>query len=150
MGVLSDLILALPIRRLPTLVRRAKAAGFSVPSASVEQAKVMGALRLVWRGFHVDMILTSTAFERSAFSRKLTVQISGRSVHVPSPEDMIVLKLVPGRPKDLLDIQGILVRHRGRLDRAYLKRWAQRLSDEAEDSRIWETLQRLLREAVLD
>lgn len=38
------------------------------------------------------------------------------------------------------------LRWRG-LDRRYLEHWAQKLSDEAEDSPIWQTLHRLLRAA---
>ena len=33
------------------------------------------------------------------------------------------------------------------MDRRYLEQWAQRLSDEAEEARMWHTLQRLLKEA---
>lgn len=141
-----DLILALPIHRLVTLAQRAKAAGFSVATASLEEAKATGAVRFRWHGLHVDVILTSTAFERSAFARKLVVTLAGRKMSVPSPEDLILLKLVPGRDKDLLDVKGIMVRHRHRLDRKYLAHWAERLDDEAQESRIWTTLHRLLAE----
>lgn len=142
-----DLILAFPVRKLSTLASRAKAAGFTVAGSSLDEAKATGALRLGWRGLHVDLILASTKFEESVFARSSTVTLLGRHLCVPTPEDLILLKLVPGREKDLLDAKTVIIRHRDRLNRSYLERWAQKLSDEAEDSRIWQTLQRLLREA---
>ena len=141
-----DLIVVLPIRRLSVFAKRAQAWGFLIAEASLKEARMTGAVRLRWGDFHVDVIFASTAFERSAFARKLSVTLAGRTVYVPSPEDLILLKLVPGREKDLFDVKGIIVRHQARLDRNYLEQWAQRLSDASEDSRIWETLQRLLNE----
>lgn len=141
-----DLILALPLSRLGTLVKRARATGFAIAPASLKEAKLTGAVRLRWRGLHADIIFASTDFEESVFRRRVTVTLAGRAVSVPSPEDLILLKLVPGREKDLLDAKSILLRHRRHLDRSYLERWAQRLSDEAEDLRMWQTLKRLLAE----
>ncbi len=141
-----DLILALPIRKLRMFTQRATEAGFFISRVALEEAPVTGAVRLTWRGLHLDVIFASTAFERSAFARKLTVTLMGRWVSVPTPEDLILLKLIPGRDKDLLDAKTIVVRHRGRLDVRYLEQWAQRLSDEAEDVRIWQNVQRVLQE----
>ena len=62
----------------------------------------------------------------------------------PSPEDFILFKLIPGRSKDLLDVESVILRHRDTLDRDYLQQWAQRLSDEMEDLRLFNTLTRLL------
>ena len=142
-----DLIVAIPLSERTTFAKRARAAGFAIAKESEEEAGVTGALRLRWRSLHTDVIFASTEFERSAFGRKRRVRVAGRNVYVPSPEDLILLKLVPGRKKDLFDVESVLLRHRGKLDRTYLERWAQRLSDEMEDTRIWETLQRLLKEA---
>jgi hypothetical protein len=141
-----DLIIAVPLAELATFAQRAQAAGFSIARAALQEAPVTGALRLAWRGLHVDVIFASTEFEARAFARKRLVRLAGRPTPVPSPEDLVLLKLVPGRPKDLFDVEAILLRHRGKLDVAYLEQWAQRLSDEMEDTRIWETLQRLLKE----
>ena len=35
--------------------------------------------------------------------------------------------------KDMLSAKSILIRHRGKLDRKYIEKWAQRISDEAQD-----------------
>jgi hypothetical protein len=44
----------------------------------------------------------------------------------------------------MLDAKSVAVRHKGRLDRQYLKKWAQAISDEAEDMGIWERLVKVL------
>jgi hypothetical protein len=54
------------------------------------------------------------------------------------------MKIIPGREKDLLDAKGIVIRHRGKLDTKYLKNWAMKLSDEAQDMKIWKVLNDLL------
>lgn len=59
-------------------------------------------------------------------------------------EDFILLKIIPGRDKDILDVKSVIERHKGKLDKRYLEMWAQRFSDEAEDMRIWNTLRQLL------
>lgn len=141
-----DLIIAVPLTDVDSIAKRARAAGFSIANASLEEARMTGALRLIWGGLHVDVIFTSTEFEQSAFSRKQRVQLAGCSIDVPTPEDLILLKLVPGRRKDFFDIESILLRHHGKLDLKYLEHWAQRLADEMEDVRMWDTLQRLLKD----
>ena len=70
--------------------------------------------------------------------------LKGRSMAKRQPLATLDELLVNSLEKDLLDVNGILARHRQRLDRDYLESWAQRLSDEAQDARIWNTPQSLL------
>lgn len=60
-------------------------------------------------------------------------------------EDLILLKLIPGRPKDLLDVESICLRQGGRLDIDYLTRWARTICDESEDFRILRQLKKYLK-----
>lgn len=88
--------------------------------------------------------MPETELEQSAFKRAKRVKVLGVEANFPSPEDFILFKLIPGRPKDLLDVEAVILRHRDKLDRAYLERWAQRISDEMEDLRMFNTLKKLL------
>lgn len=130
-GVLDGLISADFEVDRPTALERIESTG----TFSVRRGR--------WR---VDVILASTEFEQSAFQRAQRFRLYDVDANLPTPEDLILLKLVPGREKDLLDAKTVMIRHSKRLDRRYLEQWAQRLSDEAEDARIWQTLQRLLKE----
>lgn len=129
------------------LLDRFSRAGFAVDRPGVLQRIESTGTFNVHRGrWRVDIILASTEFEQSALQRAQRLRLYDMEVNLPTPEDLIILKLVPGREKDLLDAKTVMIRHRDRLDRTYLERWAQQLSDEAEDPRIWQTLQRLLKE----
>jgi hypothetical protein len=48
----------------------------------------------------------------------------------------VILKLLAGRPKDLLDAQEILNTHREQFDRGYVEQWADRLGCQANWQRI--------------
>lgn len=143
-----DCIVAIQPKALPTLVDALERKRFTVDRQAInKQAESVGTFSIGRGRWRIDVILASTDLETSAFQRAQRLRLYETVANFPTPEDLILLKLVPGRDKDLLDITAVMVRHRDRLDRAYLERWAQRLSDEAEDARIWQTLQRLLREA---
>ena len=47
--------------------------------------------------------------------------------------------------KDIADVEGLIARHGDKLDKEYLKAWAMKLCDEAEDMRIWTVLEELLK-----
>lgn len=142
-----DCIVSIAPTALQPLVQGLLDARFDVDLATARQRVESTGTFSVKRGhWRVDVILASTPFEQSAFQRAQRLRLYGVETNFPTPEDFILLKLVPGRDKDLLDAKTVIVRHQRGLDRAYLEAWAQRLSDEAEDARIWQTLQRLLRE----
>jgi Nucleotidyltransferase of unknown function (DUF6036) len=70
----------------------------------------------------VDLIFSFTSYESEAIQRAVKVQTGGSAVSFATPEDLIIHKLVAGRPRDLEDVAGILLRHE-QLDERYLERW---------------------------
>ncbi|MEM1041400.1 MAG: nucleotidyltransferase [Bacteroidota bacterium] len=70
----------------------------------------------------VDFVFSFGGYEREAIERANTAEIGGERVRFASAEDLIVLKLVAGRPRDVEDVRGILVRQPA-LDAAYIRRW---------------------------
>jgi hypothetical protein len=67
-----------------------------------------------------------TDFQHHVFNAPATSS-SGRDGRlVCHPEDLILLKLLAGRPKDRIDVGDILF-IQGQLDEAYLREWASRL-----------------------
>ncbi len=54
--------------------------------------------------------------------RVQSVPIGGVNVHFASAEDVLIHKIVAGRPRDIEDARAILVKSR-QLDRPYILKW---------------------------
>ncbi|HEU4886443.1 MAG TPA: nucleotidyltransferase, partial [Thermoanaerobaculia bacterium] len=54
--------------------------------------------------------------EEEFLQRALSVDIAGTTIPVISPEDLIVSKILAGRPKDIEDIRGVIHERRDSLD----------------------------------
>lgn len=124
---------------------KAKKAGFKVDKQKcMARAKLTSVFQISYGDFHIDFIIASIELEREAFKRKKTIKLYGLKTFFPTPEDLILLKIIPGRPQDLIDAQNVFIRQKKRLDIKYLQIWAQRLCEEAQDMRIWNELTKLL------
>lgn len=70
----------------------------------------------------VDFVLSFTGYEQQAIGRSRQVELGKRKVHFASLEDLVIHKVVAGRPRDLEDTRIILVKNPG-CDHAYVERW---------------------------
>jgi hypothetical protein len=78
-------------------------------------------------GVRVDLLIAKTEFEKEVLARRIKIDFLGTAVWVATPEDLVIYKLIAGRPRDLTDIAEILSAQRasGRtLDWARLEHWA--------------------------
>ena len=73
-------------------------------------------------GLRVDLIFSFTPYEAEAIGRAVTVILDEVPVHFASAEDLIIHKLVAGRPRDIEDVAGVLARNPS-LDEQYLTKW---------------------------
>ncbi len=69
----------------------------------------------------VDLVFSFTPYEQEAIARSRAHAIAGANVRFASPEDLVVHKMLAGRPRDLEDVRSILVRQPG-LDRDLVRR----------------------------
>jgi hypothetical protein len=67
-------------------------------------------------GTPVDVILAGPGLEIEFMARARPVDLGGLMVPLISPEDLLVTKILAGRPKDLEDVGGVLAEQGGRLD----------------------------------
>ena len=142
-----DVDIALDPKTLGDFLAKAKKEGFRFDAQAVQRdMEAQGAFRIAGKRFHIDFIVASTELEKEAMGRAKFKSLYGIKTAFPTPEDLILLKVIPGRPQDILDIDRIARRHLAHLDESYLLCWAQRLSDEAEDLRIYNTVAGLLRQ----
>ena len=71
-------------------------------------------------GVRVDLILAGLAYEEEAIRRAVSLTISGREVKICSAEDLIVHTLASERPRDRVDVEGVIQRQQHGLDLTYL------------------------------
>ncbi len=72
-------------------------------------------------GLRVDFIFSWTPYEQQALGRARELLIEGYPVRFAAPEDVIIHKILAGRPRDLDDVRGIL--RKQALDIPYVRQW---------------------------
>lgn len=70
----------------------------------------------------VDLIFSFTPYEAEAIARAVTVSFNTVPVRFAAVEDLLIHKLVAGRPRDIEDVAGVL-RRKPALDEGYLQKW---------------------------
>jgi hypothetical protein len=57
----------------------------------------------------VDMLIAGSSLQTEFLARRRFVNIGGVRVPMLSPEDLVVTKILAGRPKDIEDVRGVLL-----------------------------------------
>jgi hypothetical protein len=94
-------------------------------------------------GIDADISLGQLPFEEQALDRAQTVDVGGLAVPIPTPEDLIIMKAVAHRDRDLADIEGILAAH-AKLDVRRIRRWVRDFAGVLEMPELLEDLEALL------
>ncbi|HLF13794.1 MAG TPA: nucleotidyl transferase AbiEii/AbiGii toxin family protein [Bacteroidota bacterium] len=124
-----DITLGNDIDKLEDVLRSLDGSGLDVAASDIERFTFeTHVLPLVEKasGIRVDLIFSFSEYEREALRRAISVPLGERMVRFVSVEDLIIHKLVAGRPRDLEDVRGILARS-PRTDDAYLEKWLRSL-----------------------
>ena len=94
-------------------------------------------------GVGLDIALGGLPFEERAVERStLFTYPAGIPLRTCSAEDLIVLKAFAGRPKDWMDIEGVIIRQSGRLDWPYVRTQLAPLAELKEEPELMERLER--------
>ena len=70
--------------------------------------------------FPLDLIFATSALHHAVLNRRRVESLGGIEVSVSSPEDLILLKLAAGRPRDFDDVASIVLNPHFQLDLNYL------------------------------
>lgn len=62
------------------------------------------------------------AYEREAIARAIKVKLGRSTVRFISVEDLVVHKIIAGRPRDMEDAMIVLIKN-PHCDRTYIRRW---------------------------
>lgn len=108
---------------------------------ALDSARDRGDARGFFGDMPVDIFFLSIPLHRSAAARTVAVTMLGRRMEILSAEDIVVLKMLFFRGKDLVDVERVLAVQGRRLDRDYIRRWLVDCVGE-EDSRVmkWDRL----------
>lgn len=77
----------------------------------------------------LDLAVGLSGFEQEIVERADPIAIGHHEVFVATAEDLLVLKILAGRPQDLLDVQGIVEVQAEQLDWQYCIATAERLEE---------------------
>jgi hypothetical protein len=120
-----DVTVALGVEGLDRLLATVDQAGLQPlpddPAAFARETMVLPAID-PGSGIRVDLILSFTTYELEAIERARPAPAGLGSVRFASAEDLIVHKMIAGRPRDLEDVRSILLRNPG-LDRESVRSW---------------------------
>jgi hypothetical protein len=93
-------------------------------------------------GVRLDVVFGFLPFERDAIARALAVPVAETPVRFCTAEDLILMKIVSSRERDLADAEGVTLRRIHDLDLGYLEPRIRELADllgRAEIIRRWES-----------
>lgn len=88
------------------------------PFAFVDQRRVLPVMTSMQ--IRADIVFASMPVEREGIRRAVLKPLAGRMIPVASVEDLLLMKLISERQKDLADARALLRRFRTSLDLGYL------------------------------
>jgi predicted nucleotidyltransferase len=82
-------------------------------------------------------------FEIEMIQRSRLVEVGSIRLRLPTPEDLIIMKAVAHRPKDLEDIQAVAASH-PKLDKKRIQYWVEQFSTALELPDLWTMIEKEL------
>jgi hypothetical protein len=142
-----DAVFLISVDKIAGLLTEAKSVGFEPRILDAEdfarKNRVL-LLRHTLSGTNIDISLGMLPFEWEMVERSQEKYYGRVKLRIPTPEDLIILKAVAHRPKDMLDIQAVIT-NTPKLDRQRIEVWVKQFADALENPEIWQDLQKLLR-----
>jgi hypothetical protein len=83
----------------------------------------------VTNGIRADLVFATLPGEKKAIARAVLKEVGGKIIKVASIEDLIWMKLISERPKDLEDARRLVRRFAASIDRDYLEPLLRELSE---------------------
>ncbi|MGH7278580.1 MAG: hypothetical protein ACREJG_07815 [Candidatus Rokuibacteriota bacterium] len=120
--------------QLEALAGRAEREGFVLDRQWLEWEPLLRDQhrRLTTSAAIIDLMRSRDVHEEAALGRRRFLPVEGRRLPFVGAEDLILMKMKAGRPRDFDDAVSVLAMQRDTLDERYMIDWARRLgvSDE--------------------
>jgi hypothetical protein len=101
-------------------------------------------LRHIKSAVNIDISFGLLPFEEESIQRKIFHQIGSLKIPLPTPEDLIIMKMVAHRPQDMIDVQTLLQTF-PKLDRKRVQKWVKEFSSVLENPDILADFKKLLK-----
>jgi predicted nucleotidyltransferase len=141
-----DVLILLSIDDISILTKECELVGLYTRMDKAEEfAKTNRVLLLRHKksGINIDLVLGILPFEVEVVERSTQVSIGEIHVQLPTPEDLIIMKAVAHRTKDIEDINGI-IDSIPILDKQRIEYWLKQFSEVLEKPEIWADIKGLL------
>jgi hypothetical protein len=79
-----------------------------------------------------DLSLAMLPYEEQAIERAVLTEVEGVRIPVCTAEDLIIYKAISERPRDWMDIEGVLIRQGDHLDQEYILGWLEQFAQALE------------------
>jgi len=143
-----DITVGLGIDELSRLLTAAEESGL-VPLVSDIEAftkeTMVVPLKDKTTDIRIDFVLSFTTYEAAAIKRAREVKIGGMEVNFASPEDVVIHKIFAGRPRDIEDLRGILLKQKD-IDVGYIETSLKEFDLTFPDKRFSKTFKDLISE----
>lgn len=138
-----DAMVLLGVDDIPHFLARAKEEGIEPRISQAEDFARRNRVLLLRHApsqTDIDVSLGVLPFEEEIVERSIVHEIDDTlQIRLPTPEDLIIMKAIAHRPKDLLDIQGIIQSHPD-LDRERIRNWVAQFAEFLEMPELWEDI----------
>lgn len=142
-----DVTLRLATERRDAFIEAMKGAAFELRAPDAEFVRRTSVLPFVHTptGMPVDVVLAGSGLEDEFLERARPIELEGVQIPTIHPEDLVIAKILAGRPKDLDDARGLWKIHGTSLDTARIRRVLHLLEDALAQSdlvHLFEEIQR--------
>lgn len=143
-----DAMFLLSIQDIPRLLEAAKEEGIEprIGNAAefAKKSRVM-LMKHVLSDTNIDISLGVMPFEQEMVERSVVHQIDeALQIRLPTPEDLIIMKAIAHRPKDLEDIRTIAEKYPD-LDVGRIEEWVNAFGEVLETPELWDFVEPLLK-----
>lgn len=115
-----DVTVQIDVAEADEFIRLMQQHGFALTRDDAQPSRL---IKFVHRNTQVplDVVIGGPGLDEQFLDRAITVDVGGASVPVVTPEDLIVMKALAGRAKDVEDLRAVVDRHRATLDVARIR-----------------------------
>jgi predicted nucleotidyltransferase len=141
-----DAVILLSIDDLPKLIESAIKEGMTTRIADAEAFARKNRVLLLKHessGINIDISLGGLPFESEMVRRGQETRLGNLCLRLPTPEDLIIMKAIARRPKDIEDIKAVAASHPN-LDKQRIQDWVEQFGAALELPDLWSEIEKLL------